>query len=115
MYRLSYDEILEADCGEGRSRERAAFDRGIDLMRRAAEEGTRSPEALEAIGYVQKLWGFLIKDLADPGNGLSAALKSDLISIGLWSITEADRLLNERVTSFDALIQVTTSIRDGLK
>lgn len=115
MYRLSYDEILDGDSRETRSRERLAFDRGIELMRRASTQGTRSPEALEAIAYIQKLWGFLIKDLADPSNGLPETLKSDLIAIGLWSIGEADRLLNERVESFAALIEVNTSIRDGLR
>lgn len=115
MYRMSYDEILEGDSREGRSRERLVLDRGIELMRLAESEGPRSGEALEAIAYVQKLWGFLIRDLADPGNHLPAPLKGDLISIGLWCIAEADRLLNEKVTSFAALIDVNTNIRDGLK
>ena len=115
MYRMSYEEILDGDSREGRSRERMAFDRGIDMMREAEAEGARSPEALEAIAYMQKLWGFLIRDLADSGNHLPEALKGDLISIGLWCMTEADRLLAEKVTSFAGLIDVNTNIRDGLR
>ena len=115
MYRMSYEEILDGDSREGRSRERMAFDRGIDMMRVAETEGARSPEALEAIAYMQKLWGFLIRDLADSGNHLPDALKADLISIGLWCMTETDRLLAEKVTSFAGLITINTSIRDGLR
>lgn len=115
MYRMTYEEILEGDSREGRTRERIALDRGIDMMRKAEEEGARSPEALEAIAYVQKLWGFLIRDLADPGNHLPEALKADLISIGLWCMTETDRLLAEKISSFAGLIAVNVSIRDGLR
>ncbi|MBN9020749.1 MAG: flagellar biosynthesis regulator FlaF [Rhizobiales bacterium] len=115
MYRMTYEEILDGDSREGRTRERMALDRGIDLMQRAEVEGVRSPEALEAIAYVQKLWGFLIRDLADPGNHLPDALRGDLISIGLWCMTETDRLLAEKVDSFAGLIAVNSSIRDGLK
>lgn len=115
MYRMSYDEILEGDTREGRARERSVLERGVELMQLAEAEGPRSPEALEAIAYVQKLWGFLIRDLSDPGNQLPEALRGDLISIGIWCIAEADRLLNEKVTSFDALISVNINIRDGLK
>lgn len=115
MYRMSYDEILEGDTREGRSRERSVLERGVQLMQLAEAEGPRSAEALEAIAYIQKLWGFLIRDLADPANQLPEALRSDLISIGIWCIAEADRVLNEKVTSFSALIAVNINIRDGLK
>lgn len=115
MYKLSYAEIMEADPREARAREQVAIDHGIELMRRAEAEGGGTPQAIEALRYVQKLWIFFIENLADPTNELGAPLKDDLISIGLWTIAEADRLIADPEKSFAALIDVNKTIRDGLK
>lgn len=115
MYKFSYAEILEDDVREARAREQAALDRAIELMTIAQERGFQSPEANEAVGYVQTLWGYLIKDLVDPGNELAENLKADLISIGLWAIKEADRVVNDPSKNFLALIEVNQTIRNGLK
>ena len=37
----------------------------------AEERGRQSPEAAEAVGYVQKLWSYFIEDLVDPDNELA--------------------------------------------
>jgi len=68
MYKFSYAEIIEEDVSQARAREQAAIDRAIELMTIAEGRGPKSPEAREAVGYVQKLWSYLIKDLVDPGN-----------------------------------------------
>jgi flagellar protein FlaF len=115
MYRLSYAEIADDDTHERRSREVIAFDHGIELLTRAAAGDPRSAEATEAVRYVQQLWGFLISDLADPGNSLAAPLRTDLISIGLWVIREADRLLSGASESFKGLIDINRTVRDGLR
>lgn len=114
MYRLSYAEIMESDCREARANEQVAFDQAIELMRIADSKGASSPEAVEAVRYVQKLWSFFIENLADPNNELSGALKKDLISIGVWTIAEADRILGDSSKGFSTLIDVNKSIRDGL-
>ena len=115
MYKLSYAEVMESDAGEARARERIAFDHAIDLMKRAEAKGdARSAEATEAVQYVQKLWTFFIESLTDPHNELAAALKKDLISIGLWAIAESDRILADSSKSFAPLIDVNATIRDGL-
>ncbi len=114
MYRMSYAEIVDDDSQERRSREVVAFDHGIDLLTRAAAGDPRSAQATEAVRYIQQLWGFLISDLADPGNSLSDALRTDLISIGLWVIREADRLLSGASQSFVGLIEINRTVRDGL-
>ncbi len=115
MYKFSYAEILEEDVRQARAREQAALDRAIELMTIAERHGPQSAEAAEAIGYVQKLWSYLIKDLVDPGNELAETLKADLISIGLWAIKEADRILHDPSKDFLALIEVNKTIRNGLK
>ena len=114
MYKLSYAEVMESDAGEARARERIAFDHAIDLMKRAEAKGAQSAEATEAVEYVQKLWTFFIENLTDPHNDLAAALKKDLISIGLWAIAESDRILADGSKSFAPLIDVNATIRDGL-
>ena len=83
-------------------------------MRAAEGKGAQAPEATEAVPYVQKLWTFFIENLTDPHNELLAALKHDLISIGLWTIAEADRVLADPSKGFSALIDVNKTIRDGL-
>lgn len=114
MYKMSYAEIMEGDAREARARERQALDRAIELMRAAEAKGSQSPEAAEAIQYVQKLWTFFIENLTDPHNELSGSLKTDLISIGLWTIAEADRVMSDSSKTFGALIDVNKTIRDGL-
>ena len=114
MYKLSYAEIMEGDPREARAREQVAIDHGIALMQRAEAEGGGSPQALEALRYVQKLWIFFIENLTDPSNELAGPVKDDLISIGLWTIAEADRLIADPSKSFAALIDINRTIRDGL-
>ena len=114
MYKMSYAEIMDGDVREARAREREAFDRAIELMRAAEGKGAQAPETAEAIQYVQKLWTFFIENLTDPNNELSSSLKNDLISIGLWTIAEADKVLANPDKSFSGLIGVNKAIRDGL-
>ena|SRR6185436_1966673 len=114
MYKFSYAEVLEASGGEGRSREQVAFDHALELLRAAEEHGPQSAEARTAITYIQKLWNFLIEDLANPTNSLAEQLRADLISVGIWVIREADRILLDPKKTFSTLIEVNTNIRNGL-
>ena len=74
----------------------------------------RSREAIEAILFVRRLWGYLIEDLARPDNDLPQKLRADLISIGLWIMREAEQIRLETSSNFKGLIEVSTAIRDGL-
>ena len=65
--------------------------------------------------YLRRLWGLLIEDLARPENDLPKALRADLISIGLWIMREAEEIRLEKSDNFKGLIDVSMSIRDGLK
>ncbi|GLK70082.1 flagellar biosynthesis regulator FlaF [Ancylobacter dichloromethanicus] len=114
MYRFSYAEILGESGVEGRGDERLALDHAIELLTQAQANGPSSPEAAQAVLHLQKLWGFLIHDLADPHNELADALRGNLISIGLWIIKEADQIVQERSSNFAGLIEVNRTIRDGL-
>lgn len=115
MYKVSYDEIMQDDAQTLRANEQAAIDHAIDLMTKAQATGAATEEVTEAIDFVQKLWAFFIENLCDPGNSLDQGLKNDLISLGLWMISEADRILTDQSRGFATLIDINTTIRDGLK
>ncbi|WP_029005598.1 flagellar biosynthesis regulator FlaF [Azorhizobium doebereinerae] len=115
MYKFSYAEILEDSSSEARLRERDAFDRALELLVAAEAAGPASSETRAAMLYLQRLWGILIRDLAETSNELSPALRADLISIGLWVVKEADLVINEASQNFAGLISVNRSIRDGLQ
>lgn len=115
MYKFAYAEILDESASLSRERERLAFDTAVELLERVAGLPDSAAERIEALTSVQKLWGFLIADLADSQNELPQALKANLASLGLWVIQEADELLNARKQSFTGIIEVNRTIRDGLK
>lgn len=115
MYQFSYAEILEEAPAVARERERAAFDRAIDLLRIADRADAQEADRATAAGYLQSLWGVLIEDLRSEENGLPPDLRADLVSIGLWSMHEANAVLAAPDRDFSALIAVNTSIRDGLR
>ena len=115
MYQFSYAEVLDETPKGARERERQAIDRSIELLREAEKAGVNSRESIEAVLYVRRLWGLLIEDLARPENDLPKALRADLISIGLWIMREAEEIRLEKSDNFKGLIDVSLSIRDGLK
>jgi flagellar protein FlaF len=107
--------VLDETPKGARERERQAIDRSIELLREAEKAGVNSREAIEAVLYVRRLWGLLIEDLAGPENDLPKALRADLISIGLWIMREAEEIRLEKSDNFKGMIDVSMSIRDGLK
>jgi flagellar biosynthesis activator protein FlaF len=115
MYRFSYSEILEDAPQLARERERMAFDRALHLLRTVEARGERGPERTAAIGFVQDLWNVLLTDLLNPENALPDGLKADLVSIGTWAMRETGEALRAPERSLAALIEVNTSIRDGLQ
>lgn len=115
MYRFSYAEILEDSSNECRERERHTFSRAIELMRAANGKPSQSPEMIEAIVFMQRLWVLLIKDLTHPDNGLPDKLKGQLISVGLWVMRESDLIIRGEHNDLTALIDVNSMIQEGLK
>ena len=116
MYRLSYSEIMEDAPDLGREREREAFDRALAQLRSAEARGlSAGAERNAAVGSIQNLWNVLIADLLDSENALPEALRADLVAIGLWNMREAGAVLSTPERSLAALIEVNTSIRDGLR
>lgn len=115
MYRFSYAEILEDTPQTARQRERLALEHSIELLQAAQTGGIKSREAVEAIYFVRRLWAFFIEDLAKPDNALPQSLRSDLISIGLWIMREADEIRLGKSENFKGLVEVTKLIAEGLQ
>lgn len=115
MYQFSYAEIAQESFASARHRERDAFDRSLESLQKAEVAGPQTREAVEAIHLTRSLWSILVEDLASPENQLPEDLRGSLISIGLWVMRETDAIRLGRQKSFAALIDITTSIRDGLE
>ena len=115
MYRFSYAEVIEDSSEECRKRERKLFGRAISLLKAADGSAHNSPEMMNAMVFVQRLWSFLISDLAKPDNGLPEKLRGQLISVGLWVMRESDLIVRGEAKSVTALIDVNTMIEEGLK
>ncbi|KQP93191.1 MULTISPECIES: flagellar biosynthesis regulator FlaF [unclassified Methylobacterium] len=115
MYQFSYAEIMEEAPAIARERERAAFDRAIDLLRIADRPDAQQTDRASAAGFLQSLWGVLIEDLSSEDNGLAPDLRADLVSIGLWSMHEANAVIAAPERTLSSLIAVNTAIRDGLR
>lgn len=115
MYQFPYSEVLDDAPKSARERERKAIERSIELLEAAEKSGPGSPEAVQALVYVRRLWSVLVEDLASSENDLPQTLRADLISIGLWVTREAENLRLGKSQSFADLIEVSRSIYDGLK
>jgi flagellar protein FlaF len=115
MYRFSYAEVIEDSSRDCRQREYDLFERAIRLMKSAEGKSPQSPEMIDAIVFVKRLWTFLIQDLANADNGLPDKLKGQLISIGIWVMRESDRVVRGEQNSLEALIDINTMIQEGLK
>jgi flagellar protein FlaF len=115
MYQFSYAEVVEDSGRDARQRERQAFERAIDLLKRAEERGANSSEAAEALFFLQRLWTILTTDLASDENALPASLRASLISIGIWIMKEVEAIRSGRTRSFLGLIDINTIISEGLR
>lgn len=114
MYRSLYVEVSDDGAAVSRAREQAAFDHVLAGLEAARTEDGFGPVTCRALRDAQELWGFLIRDLMDEGNGLPGTLKDDLIAVGLSVIQLAAAGLDGRIDAVPALLDIIRPIRDGL-
>jgi flagellar biosynthesis activator protein FlaF len=114
MYQQIYDEVAQEASQRIREDERRAFSHAIDLMQKAKSSGPNSRESVEALFFVNRLWGILLEDLAHEENELPADIKARLISIGIWILRYAEDMRLGKKTDFSPLIEVSESISKGL-
>ena len=114
MYQFSYADIQTDSVADAKDRERQLLTRSIDLLVAARAVGTGSPEAVEAIHFLNRVWSTLLEDLGSPDNALPKELRANLISIGLWLLREAEEVRQGRSDNFEGLIEISQIIRDGI-
>jgi flagellar biosynthesis activator protein FlaF len=114
MQSASYLRVVSDSPSAERRRERDAILRTIDMMMLAETAGRQSVDAAKAMLAVQRLWSIFIEDLSQPENALPPKLRADMISIGLWMFREIENIRSGEEKSFQALIEVSASIADGL-
>jgi flagellar protein FlaF len=110
----AYEVVVEDSGREARARERQALSIGIDRLERLQRDLFSVEDLVQSLLYVRRLWTIFIEDLAHPENGLPENLRADIISIGLWTVKEADRLREERSNDVMQLIEINRMIRDAL-
>ncbi|MCS4088944.1 flagellar biosynthesis regulator FlaF [Rhizobium sp. BK176] len=114
MYQFAYAEAMEYSVSNSKSREREAFDKSISLLTAAANQKRYSRIAIEAITYTRQLWSALIDDLSSPDNQLTEQVRANLISIGIWIFGEMDKIRKQVSANFQGIIDIMTTIRNGL-
>jgi flagellar biosynthesis activator protein FlaF len=115
MYEFAYNDVIEDAHQTLRARERAAMDRVIGMLRSAQEKGPQSRELIDALFYLRRLWAIFIDDLNDPNNELPTQLRAGIISIGVWTMKEIDRVRGGLTDDLTPMIEINELIRNGLK
>lgn len=114
MYKFSYEEVLSESGQRQRENERMAIERSVMLLQAAEKAGQNSREALDALFFVNRLWSFLLEDLAKPDNALPDEVRAKLISVGIWLLREAEAIGNGKSKNFAGLIEISNIIAEGL-
>lgn len=114
MYNLSYAEVMDDLCSDERMNEHEAMSIVIGKLNSAREKGARSAEAIDALFYTRRLWGYFMENLADDGNQLPVEMRANLISVGIWVLKEAEALRQWEKEDFSDIIEINTIIRDSL-
>ncbi|MFT3672946.1 flagellar biosynthesis regulator FlaF [Aestuariivirga sp.] len=114
MYQQLYEEVAQEASHRIRQDEQRAFRHSIGLMEKARKAGANSREAVEAIFFLNRLWGVLLEDLSRRDNELPDDLRAKLISIGIWILRYAEELRQGKKSDFLPIIEVSECISKGL-
>jgi flagellar protein FlaF len=114
MYKFSYEEVLSDAGSRRRENERLAIEQSVTLLKSAEKAGPNSREAVDAICFLNRLWAFLLEDLAKPDNALPEEVRAKLISIGIWILREAQSVSDGKSRNFAGLIEISNLIAEGL-
>lgn len=115
MYQFSYADIQTDSVADARDRERQLLTRSIELLAKAMEAGPKSPDNVEALHFVNRIWTAFLEDLGSDENALPPELRANLISIGLWMLREAEAIRQGRSQNYEGMIEVSQIIRDGIQ
>ncbi|MCA0432950.1 MAG: flagellar biosynthesis regulator FlaF [Proteobacteria bacterium] len=114
MYQQFYSEVAEEASDRIRQDEQRAFRHSIGLLAAARDKGPGSREAVEALFFLNRLWGVLLEDLASSENALPADVRAKLISIGIWILRYAEEMRVGKKRDVQPLIEISETICKGL-
>lgn len=114
MYMKHYEQVAEDTSDRIRSNELQAIEHSILLMKKATFVRMAPRETIEAVFFINRLWGVLMEDLASRENELPEELRAKLISIGIWVLRTTEDIRQNRVKNFDSLISISQTIAVGL-
>jgi flagellar biosynthesis activator protein FlaF len=114
MYMRHYEQIAEDTSERIRNNELRALEHSIALMQKADESKMEPRQVIEAVFFVNRLWGVLLEDLASRENALPEELRAKLISIGIWILRTAEDIRRQKVKDFKAVISISQTIAAGL-
>jgi flagellar biosynthesis activator protein FlaF len=115
MYMKHYEQIAEETSERIRSNELRAIEHSVLLMEQAEKSGMEPRPVIEAVFFVNRLWGVLLEDLASRDNVLPEDLRAKLISIGIWILRTAEDIRHNKIADFKAIISVSQTIALGLR
>jgi flagellar biosynthesis activator protein FlaF len=115
MYMKHYEQIAEDTSDRIRSNEVRAIEHSVLLMEKADQSGMQPRSVIEAVFFVNRLWGVLLEDLASRDNVLPEDLRAKLISIGIWILRTAEDIRQNKASDFKAMISISQTIAQGLK
>jgi flagellar protein FlaF len=106
----SYFRTPQLGGATPRETEMLAFGLCNDRMAKADTPRAR----VEALHKTHQLWSLLVRDLESPGNALPAALKRQLLSLGMWAMFYSTRAI-ARDLPVQPLINVNRNMIEGLR
>lgn len=115
MYEQLYEEVAQEASHRIRQDEQRAFRHSIGLMEKARKAAPGSRESVEAVFFLNRLWGVLLEDLASRENELPEDLRAKLISIGIWVLRYSEDIRLGKKHDFVPLIEVSECIYSGLE
>ena len=115
MFNLAYSETSEGDQFEARSQEYQALEYTISVMVASDNNPADFGKRIQAIFDVSQVWTVLLQDLSSSENLYTNELKAGLISIGIFILKHLQRMRDDSSVSFSTVIDVTKTIKEGLK
>jgi flagellar biosynthesis activator protein FlaF len=109
-----YEQIAEDTSERIRNNELRALEHSIALMVKAQESQMEARPVIEAVFFVNRLWGVLLEDLASRDNLLPEELRAKLISIGIWILRTVEDIRQRKVNDFASVISISQTIAAGL-
>lgn len=115
MFMQAYQDVADDEQDSARENERVAFEQIIQLMKQSDAELGDHPLRVKAIHNTSQLWSHLLNDLASEENANPAELKASIISIGIFILKHLEAMRAERSLTFLPIIEISETIRKGLR